>query len=176
MKSRNIKIMAMGALFIAIDIIVARFFSFELPTPIGPLKFDFQSAVAAVCGFALGPLWGSVTLIGSDILGAMLNGGSLGFFPGFTLTAATRGMIFGFMLYKKDVKPFRTILALALVIVVCDWGLNTLWLSIMLSAPFFPMLVSRIIPKAILFLGDAILILCLKKLFVIIKAKYRDRL
>lgn len=165
MNSEKIKMIVTGALFVALDIIIARFFTFELPTPLGPVKFDFQLVVAALCGFALGPLWGSLTLVGSDILGALLNGGSLGFFFGFTLTAFMRGVIFGLLLYKKEPKIPRLVTSSIIAFFICDFCMNTLWLSMILGTPYFPFLAARIIPKAVLLAADILLISCLKKLF-----------
>ncbi|MEG0570281.1 MAG: hypothetical protein RR497_01405, partial [Oscillospiraceae bacterium] len=81
------KLLATSALFVALDIIVARFFSFEVVIAASPVKFDFQIVVAALCGFTLGPIWAAVTLTASDLLGVFLNSGSLGIFLGFTVSA-----------------------------------------------------------------------------------------
>lgn len=168
MSSKKIKMLVTAALFVALDIIVARFLGFELVTPLGPVKFDFQVVVAALCGYALGPLWAALTLVSSDLLGALLNGGSLGLFLGFTLSALLRGLLFGFLLHNKKPRSLRLILSVAIVFITVDWSLNTVWLSIMLGTPFFPLWLSRLIPKIVLMILEMALILFLPTLFSII--------
>lgn len=171
MTSNKIRIMVTAAFFVALDIIVARYLGFEFPTPLGPIKFDFQIVVAALCGYALGPLWGCLTLVSSDLLGIMLNPGTLGMFFGFTFSALLRGLFFGFLLHNKALKPTRLIVSVALVFIPVDLCLNTLWLSTMMGAPYFPLLLSRILPKLILMVVETVIILCIPKLFSIVKVK-----
>ncbi len=171
MSSNKIKIMVTAAFFVALDIIVARYLGFEFPSPMGPIKFDFQMVVAALCGYALGPIWGSLTLVTSDLLGVMLNSGTLGMFFGFTLSAMMRGLLFGFLLHNKQIKPLRIILSITLVFIPVDLFLNTVWLSILIGTPYFPLLISRIIPKMILMIIEIAVVLCLPKLFSIVKLR-----
>ena len=53
-QQKKIRIMVTAAFFVALDILTARYLGFELPSPIGPIKFDFQLVVAALCGYVLG--------------------------------------------------------------------------------------------------------------------------
>lgn len=169
MTSKKVQIMVTAAFFVALDIIAARYLGFEFPTPIGPIKFDFQIIVAALCGYALGPFWACLTLVSSDLLGAMLNSGSLGIFLGFTLSAALRGFGFGLLLHNKHITPLRIIICVMTVFIPIDLCLNTLWLSIIINAPYFPLLISRIIPKLILMGAEIVLTIALIKMFYIIK-------
>lgn len=171
MSSNKTRIMVTAAFFVALDIIVARYLGFEFPSPVGPIKFDFQIVVAALCGYALGPLWGCLTLVSSDLLGAMLNSGSLGMFFGFTVSALMRGLMFGFFLYNKPLKPVRTAVATAIVFIIVDLFTNTLWLSMMVGTPYFTLLIARILPKSILMVIEIVAVLCVPKLFSIVKIK-----
>ncbi|MFZ2539031.1 MAG: folate family ECF transporter S component [Oscillospiraceae bacterium] len=171
MSSNKIKTMVTAAFFVALDIIVTRYLGFEFPSPMGPIKFDFQMVVAALCGYALGPVWGCLTLITSDLLGVMLNSGTLGMFFGFTVSAMMRGLLFGFFLHNKQIKPTRIILSIALVFIPVDLFLNTLWLSMLIGTPYFPLLVSRIIPKMILMMIEMAVVLCMPKLFTIVRLR-----
>lgn len=166
-----VRTMATAAIFIALDIVVARLFGFEMPTPFGPMKFDFQLIVAALCGYALGPWWGCLTLVSSDLLGAMMNSGSLGIFLGFTLSAAVRGVAFGGLLHNRRVSPLRIILTAGCVYLAVDLLLNTLWLSILTRSPYLPLLAGRAIPKLIWMAAEIALTLALTKLFEVIRLR-----
>ena len=174
MSSKKIKIMVTAGFFVALDIIVTRYLGFELPTPMGPIKFDFQIVVAALCGFALGPLWACLTLVTSDLLGAILNSGSVGFFMGFTVSAMFRGLLFGFLFHKKQIKPTRIIISIPLVFIPVDLMLNTFWLSILVGSPYLPFLISRIFPKLILLVIETLVLLSIPKLFTIVKMRNTD--
>lgn len=167
--SKKIRILVTAALFIALDIIMARLFSVEIPTPMGPLKADLQVVVAALCGYALGPVWGGITLVASDLLGVLLKSGSLGAFFGFTVSALLRGVLFGLMLHKRPVSQVRNAVAVGITFLVTDFFLNTVWLSMMMSAPFIPMLTTRVFTKLPVMFIDIAVILCLKKLFPVIR-------
>ena len=170
MKSEKVKMIAMGAFFIALDIIVARFLGFEVPTPLGPIKVDFQVVVAALAGYFLGPIWAAITLVSSDLLGVLLNSGSMGAFFGFTLSAGLRGFIFGMLLYKKNPTVKRIIFSVPCVFIPVDLFLNTLWLTILMGGtPYFPFLVARIIPKLLLMVAECLILVCLRKLFVVLR-------
>lgn len=175
MSSNKIKLLVTAAFFVALDIIIARFLGFEVPTPLGPVKFDFQVVVAALCGYALGPLWAALTLVSSDILGVLLNSGSLGMFFGFTVSAMLRGLLFGMLLHNKKPSALRLISSVVLVFVPIDLSLNTLWLSIMMSAPFLPLWISRIIPKLILMVFEMVPLLLLPSLFSIVTQKWKTK-
>lgn len=150
MTSKKVQTLVAAAFFVALDIIVARYLGFEIPFPVfGVIKVDFQLIVAALCGYALGPLWGCLTLVTSDLLGALLNSGSIGFFFGFTISAAVRGLLFGLLLHQKQVSRKRIVFSASLVYLSADLLLNTLWLSILTHAPYFPLLGARVAPKLI---------------------------
>lgn len=170
-QQKKIRIMVTAAFFVALDILTARYLGFELPSPIGPIKFDFQLVVAALCGYVLGPWQAGLTLVCSDLLGAALNSGSLGIFLGFTLSAAVRGVLFGFLLHEKKLSLPRMAGSIALVFLITDWGLNTLWLSIMLGTPYFPYLLARFFPKMVLLIADLGVSLCLGKLFTLLQKR-----
>lgn len=169
------KTIVMAAFFIALDIIITRFVSFEVAFPMGPVRFDFQIIVAALCGYALGPWWGAICLASADLLGVMLNSGSLGIFLGFTLSAAMRGLLFGLLLHKREISVPWLLISIAGVFAVTDIFMSTLWLSIMMSADYLPLLVTRLLPKGILLavemMGGSVMI----KLFAVVNRRSERR-
>lgn len=131
------------ALLIALDIIFTRFLSIQTQF----LRIGFGLLPIAVAGIAFGPAWGGVCGAVGDILG-MLIYPSGAYFPGFTLTAALTGVVFGFFLYKK--RSFtRIVAACAVVCIALNLGLDTLWLDIMYGQGFITILPGRIVKCAL---------------------------
>ncbi len=134
---------------ISLDIIFSKILTITIP---GLIKIDFQILIAMIAGYILGPLYAVISLIISDILGGIINSGSLGFFFGFAISSAFRGLIGGLFLYKKNLNIINTFFAIFFAYIVSDMILNTFWLSILSSVPFTPLLISRIIPRLIFFI------------------------
>lgn len=67
------------------------------------------------------------------------------YFPGFTLSAMLGGCIYGLVLYQRkgDIR-LRVAVAVLLVVLLINCGLNTLWLSVLYKKAFLVFLVSRI--------------------------------
>lgn len=87
------KTLTLAALFVAIAVVLS-FFKVPL-TPLIELRFGALPIAAA--GALLGPVVGPVVGAVSDILGYMVRPTGP-FFPGFTLSAALSGLIYGLML------------------------------------------------------------------------------
>ena len=169
--NQRTKTVVTAAFFVALDIIVLRFLSFEIPTVGGPIRFDFQIVVAALCGYALGPTWGGLSLLGSDLLSASLSRSSIPLFPGFTLSAFLKGFLFGLLLHKRDVKTSRLILSVVIVFILVDFLLSTYWISILSGTPYMVLFVSRILPKSILLTAEIIASVGAIKIFEIIRKR-----
>lgn len=165
------KTIVMAAFFVALDIIVLRFLSFEIPLFGAPVRFDFQIVVAALCGYALGPMWGGISLLGSDLLSISLSRSGLPLFPGFTVSAFLRGFLFGLLLHKRDVKTTRLIISVLIVFILVDFLLSTYWIYILTGTPYMVLLVSRILPKTILLSAEIIASVGAIKIFDIIRKR-----
>lgn len=149
--SKNKKII-LSALLLAMSIVLSRFLSIK--TPIVTISFSFVPTM--LCAIWLGPKWTILISILSDLIGATLFPfGS--FFIGYTITTAVAAAIYGFLLYKKEENTYsdkqfvlRTMLAVVLVTVIANIGLNTLWLSITTGKAFMVLLASRILKELIM--------------------------
>ena len=93
----NTKRLVVLAFLIALEIILTRFCSIQ--TPIVRIGFGFLPV--AMMGILYGPIWAGIGYAIGDLLG-MLIFPSAAYFPGFTLTAFSTGMIFGFFLKGKE--------------------------------------------------------------------------
>ena len=90
--NRNLvlKKLVLAALFVALDLLFTRVFCVYLMG--GAERVSLQTVASAVCGWALGPWWGAGVAAAADLLGSVAGSSGLSFFPGFTLTAALRGL------------------------------------------------------------------------------------
>lgn len=152
-KKFSTKKVVMLALFVALEVIASRFLAIEFIDK----KFSFTFIVTATMGALFGPWFAALTGVVSDIIGNLLFG-KFGFFPGFTLTAAVTGFIYGYFLHKEDLKTKDIIIAAVLVTLIPNAIMNTLWVSIMTKNPFIVKFISRI-PLQIVNLGIKLVVL-----------------
>ena len=132
------------ALMTALEIVFSRFLSLSLwNTKIG---FSFLPVLIAaaifgpVCGAAVGGL--------GDLLGAVLF--PIGpYFPGFTVTAALTGLVFG-LVFKNGITPVKTVIAVLSTELVFTLLVNSLWISILYGAPYKQLLITRCLQAAIM--------------------------
>ena len=128
------------ACLIALEIILTRFLSINLPF----LRLGFGFLPVAVMGMMYGPLWAACGYTIGDVLG-MLIFPTGPYFPGFTLTAFLTGLIYGLVLYRKEVTWKRALAAVLVISIGINLCLDTLWLSMLYGEAFWGLLVSRLI-------------------------------
>lgn len=139
------KMMAVLSILLALEVIIARFGTIR-PSESIKLSLDFVPVVIAAVLF--GPVPAVVMSILADILGAFLF--PVGpFFPGFTVTAALTGVIYGLILHKRQSFP-RVICAVVLQQLLCSLLLNTFWLHLLYGLPYLPTLTARLIQCGIM--------------------------
>ena len=73
------------------------------------------------------------------------------FFPGFTISGALSGIIYGMVLYKKPITIKRIALANGLVMIFVNTILNTLWLKLLYGNAFFAILPARFLKQIVMF-------------------------
>ena len=129
------------AFLIALEVILTRFCSINTPI----LRIGFGFLPVAMMGIMYGPIWSAIGYAVGDILGMLIFPSGI-FFPGFTVTAALTGLVFGFFLHNKKEITWRTVLPASLIIIlVLNLCLDTLWLSIMFGDAFIALIPTRII-------------------------------
>lgn len=150
---KNVKTLTTAGMFIALSVI----FGF-MNLPITQLvEIRFGSLMLAVSGMLLGPGISSVVGILSDLIAFMVKPTGP-FFPGFTISAAISGAIFGFLLYKKEITVWRIFLAECVHTVVVGFILNSLWLSILYGNAFVAVVSSRAVKEIIMLPINTILL------------------
>lgn len=155
---KNVKKIVFLALLIAIQIILERFLS--ISTPIVRIGFGFLPI--ALAGILFGPVYAVVVGAVSDVMGFFLFPSGT-YFPGFTISGALRGLIFGIVHYQNRVTLNRTIISSFLSTLICDLFLNTIWIHILTGNAYAVFLSTRIIKAGFMIPISILLIMALWK-------------
>ena len=148
----KIKKIVLTAVLLAILIVLSRFLSIKTPL----LRISFAFIPTCISAIWLGPKWTLLLNVLGDIIGATLF--PIGpFFIGYTISTAIEGLIYSILLYQKEHvfynnKQFiiKVVLSVILVTLICNLGLNTLWIHITTKKAFIVLLGSRIIKEFIM--------------------------
>ena len=139
------KMLAVMGVLIALEVVIAQFVTFR-PTQSIKLSLDFIPIVIA--GILYGPVPALIISILADVLGAFLF--PVGpYFPGFTVTAALTGLLYGALLHENQTMT-RAALAVGVQQWVLSLGLNTYWLHVLYGMPYLPTLLGRLVQVGIM--------------------------
>ncbi len=126
-------------MLIAFDVIFTRILALNTPL----MKLGLGFAAVMVCGMLYGTGWTALCAGLGDLVGALLFPTGA-YFPGFTLTAALGGAIFGAALYKKRLGLTGCIVTAFLNCFIVTLLLNTLMISLVFGPPLVPLFVTRL--------------------------------
>ena len=145
MSKKHLFSLILTAIFVAITVVLGRFFSVN----IWNMSIGFSFVSVLLCGMLLGPLWGGLCGGLADFIGAILFPFGT-YFPGFTATAFLKGALYGVVgiLAKRQGKKWIFVAFAAALLALGEGAfsllLNSLWISILYGTPFAAVLVSRI--------------------------------
>lgn len=147
---KSTRCLALTALLIAVNIALDLL---GLTIRIPPnLRIGFGFLCNAAIGMLFGPAVGMMGGIATDVLGYFAGNFTMGgYFPGYTLTAVVGGLLWGLWLYPRKVTVWRAIGAKACINLICNIGMNTLWLTITGGDAMRLLLATRV-PKNLLLL------------------------
>ncbi len=152
-KLKNVRVLTGAAMLLAIAVILS-FFKISLTEV---MEIRFSNIPVAVAGMLFGPGVGGAVGALSDILGYVVRPTGP-YFPGFTVSAALSGVIFGLLLGREKLSVPRIVLA-CVIYQVCDsLLLGALWLHILYGAPWWTLVVTRI-PKELVTMAFHIVVL-----------------
>lgn len=163
----TVKEMVLISALVAMEIVLSRFLSFN----VWNMKIGLAFAPIVVAAILLGPWKAAITAGIADLVGALLFPSGT-FFPGFTLTAALIGLVYGIFLYKKQTLP-RILMAVGINQLIFSLLLNSLWISILYGAPYVPLLVTRLSQVAILVPVQIIIISLLARTLPILQRRLK---
>ena len=136
----------MSAILIALDVVLTRLLAINTPV----MKIGLGFAAVALSAMLYGPWWAALTAGLGDFIGAILFPTGA-YFPGFTLTAACTGLIFGLCLYQKPARWRWAILAAGLNTLLISYFANTALICYISGNAFSVMLKARAIQLAVMF-------------------------
>lgn len=172
-KMSKTKKMILSALLLTLSIILSRFVSIKTPL----LLISFSFVPTLLSAIWLGPKYTCIIAGLSDLIGAILF--PFGeYFIGFTISSVISGLIYGFILYKKDGELskkdliIRLIIANLIVMVFVNMILNTVWLMIMYDKAFIVLFTGRAIKELVMFPIQVITIFALVQALKPITKKY----
>ncbi len=140
---RLLRLVVCGML-IALDVVLTRFGSVNL----WDRRIGFSFVAVAAAAFLYGPLAGALVHGLSDFIGAILFPTGA-YFPGYTLTAALIGLLYGLCFYRST-KWWRIGLGVIGAQVACSILLNTLWISVTNHTPYIALLPGRLLQAGIM--------------------------
>lgn len=90
------------------------------------LKIGFTTVVQQIAYYLFGPGTGMLFAAAMDLLKYAIRPVG-GFFPGYTLSAMTAAVLYGFFYYRQKITFRRVLLAQFVVAVICNICMSTLW-------------------------------------------------
>ena len=141
----NTKKLIVSAQLLALDVVLTRLLAINTPL----MKIGLGFAAVALCAILYGPWWAALVAALGDLVGALLFPTGA-FFPGFTLTAACTGFIFGLCLYRRGKSLLWPILAAVLNVVLVSFLLNTAMISYISGTPYATLLKARAVQLAVM--------------------------
>lgn len=159
---KNVKVLTCSAMLLAAAVILGFF-----KIPVNSLvEIRFQSVPVAAAGILLGPVMGGIIGALTDVLSYIIRPTGP-YFPGFTLSTAITGVIFGVMMYGRHFDIKRLAVTQVIDSAAVSFLLNSLWLAMLYGVSFTESFVMRL-PKNIVMLPIDLVIL-----FVIMKPVYK---
>ncbi len=160
----NTKKLIVSAQLLALDVVLTRLLAINTPL----MKIGLGFAAVALCAILYGPWWAALVAALGDLVGALLFPTGA-FFPGFTLTAACTGFIFGLCLYRRGKSLLWPILAAVLNVVLVSFLLNTAMISYISGTPYATLLKARAVQLAVMLPVQLAVLFFLSRLTVIKK-------
>lgn len=141
-------------LFLAIQMVLSSYGVIQLNDS---LKISLAHLALAPTAMLFGPVAAALQGALSDILGFLLKPTGP-YFPGFTISAALGGVIYGAFLFESDRRLWQIVLARAVIMVFVNIALNTFFLTILYGPSQAAMLPVRALKNAMQFPIDCLLL------------------
>ena len=117
---KDVKALAMTAMLLAIAVVLG-FYTLQVTDFI---KIGFAFIADEMTGMLFGPVVGGLMGGAADLVKYLVRPTGP-FFPGFTISGAASGVIYGMILYKRPLTIRRVALANGLVMILVNICLNT---------------------------------------------------
>lgn len=171
--SKNKKII-LSAMLLALLIVLSRFLSIE--TQFLVLSFAFIPIMMSAIW--LGPKYSMMIAALGDLIGALLFPFGA-YFPGFTLSAAISGLIYGLFLYNKNNTSIsnikfllKLIISSILVLGLVNIFITSFWLHMLYGKAYLVIISTRVVSQLIMLPIQVTIIYILNKVLNPIFDKY----
>ena len=141
-------------LFLAIQMVLSSYGTIQVNDS---LKISLAHLALAPTAMLFGPVAAALQGAMSDILGFLLKPTGP-YFPGFTISAALGGVIYGLFFFESDRKLWQIVLARAVIMVLVNIMLNTLFLTMLYGPSQASLLPVRALKNAMQFPIDCLLL------------------
>ena len=148
----NTRRLAACGLLTAADVVLTRLLAINTPI----MKIGLGFFAVAVCGALYGPVWAAICGGTADLIGSLLFPTGA-YFPGFTLTAALTGVIFGTLL-RPFFKP-KALAAAAMNSICVSFLANTFMISYITGSPYKELLLARAVQLLVMLPLQAVLLI-----------------
>lgn len=168
LRTKDICVLAM---FIALSIVFDIFFTVPVSNT---LQITFSYIPIFVVAALYGPLWGGITYVIADAVGALLIYGSAS--PLLSLTAFLSGIAYGFFFYKRHTYSVSFIIRLIACVIVqffISIVINTYFLTVMYHSIFATELIKRL-PSSSIKAVVQIIVIYLSPYYLNIFKKYTE--
>ena len=99
------------------------------------MRVGFGFLTNAITGMLYGPVVAATAGAVGDVLSYLIRPDGA-YFPGFTITAALGGLIYGFLLYRRPMTLPRAIVAKSSISLLLNVLLNTFWMVVLYGKSF----------------------------------------
>lgn len=144
-------------LLVAAQIVLERYLSISIAEY---LRFKFTFVAQAIAGVCLGPVYGAVAAVVSDLLGCLLTGQPP--IPLLSVVAALRGLVFGILFFKKQ-NVVRIVLASVFDQIVCGIFFSSYALAPFYGMTYWGMVAVRLAQCAVLFVLEILIFIVFYK-------------
>ena len=157
MNKGSLQRLTISAMLLAISVILGLF---KIPlSQVSEIRLQFLPV--AMDGMLFGPLYGGIVGALSDILSYIVRPTGP-FFPGFTISAAVQGVIYGLFL-RRSSGMGRIIIAQAVDSIIVSLILVPVWLMMLYGNAFIPLFIARLPKVLIMFPINTILLAAVLK-------------
>ena len=144
--------MVISSLLLALDVLLSRVLAINTPI----MKIGLGFVAVAVCGGLYGPAWTALVAALGDIVGSLIFPTGA-YFPGFTLTAAVTGLIFG-LCFQNKIDWKRAVIAAVLNVVLVSYIGNSAMIAYVSGTAFEAMLKTRAVQLLVMLPLEAVLL------------------
>ncbi len=164
---KKVQSLALIAMLLALRVVLGMFANATLPFFGNQVKFGASFLPIAVTGAMFGPVPGLLVGALGDVLSFMI--APMGaYIPGFTISGALTGLIYGFFLYKNQITVPRVAVAWGVNMITVETFLAAFWFFIFMNpsyaTPYTTFLLTRFISVAVRAVPEMVLLFAVGKL------------